>query len=186
MGIEFKTNLYGAYNFPNVGAAVNLGHILEVPLSDIGKALYRYKPKNNRSQTLRINEVDIFLDAYNANPDSMHAALDSFLSIDQNKSGVVLGDMLELGAFQEKEHQNILDRCIDSDLNFIYLVGDIFPSCQFTDPRVKTFESAQNVVGSLLKIMNQQKIKYLLFKGSRKIALEQVVNELKRERYTLY
>ncbi|MCY4161135.1 MAG: UDP-N-acetylmuramoyl-tripeptide--D-alanyl-D-alanine ligase [Flavobacteriaceae bacterium] len=178
--LVFKTHLHGAYNFPNVAAAINLGLIFNVPLQNIGIALDRYEPQNNRSQKIKIQGVAIFLDAYNANPDSMQASLESFLSMNQTKAGVVLGDMLELGDFQQKEHQIILDRCVDSDLNFIYLVGKIFPNCKFSDPRIKTFESAQNVVDSLWNIMNQQKIKYLLLKGSRKIALEQIAHELKK------
>ncbi len=176
--LVYKTNLYGAYNVPNIAAAITLGHILKVPIRNIENALRRYEPKQNRSQKIKIRGVDIVLDAYNANPDSMQASLDSFLSMDQKKAGVILGDMLELGEYQEKEHQNIIDQCLDSDLNFIFLVGTIFPDCKFSDTRIKTFESSQAVVGSLLKIMNQQKIKYLLFKGSRKIGLEQIVNEL--------
>ena len=93
---EINSKLIGDYNFSNISAAIALGLYFNIPILNIKKAIESYVPKNNRSQVIKKNNQKIILDAYNANPSSMLAALDSFLKLNGTKA-VILGDMFELG-----------------------------------------------------------------------------------------
>ncbi len=102
-GREVITNLIGDYNMDNIGAAIAVGRYYEVPEEMIHTAISKYTPTNNRSQVVRQGSNQIFQDAYNANPDSMKAAVINFSKLEGNKV-VILGDMNEL-ADSEREHQ---------------------------------------------------------------------------------
>ena len=103
------TQLIGTYNFPNCCAAVLMGKYFSVSLIDIKKAIENYVPENNRSQLIKKGDYHITLDAYNANPTSMEAALESFDTLEAKTKVIFLGDMFELGEEAEKEHQRIAD-----------------------------------------------------------------------------
>ena len=174
-GFTYRTNLYGSYNFSNVGAGIAVGLTFDISPKMIQIGLEKYHSRNNRSQQVNLNGIELILDAYNANPDSMHQALNFFLKIDQKNSGVILGDMLELGKYQDLEHKAIIEVCRKSDLKFIFLVGEIFYNQKVVDPRIKTFKSLDDLKDALKQIMKLHDIRHILIKGSRKIALERVL-----------
>ncbi|SNC76027.1 UDP-N-acetylmuramoyl-tripeptide--D-alanyl-D-alanine ligase [Hymenobacter gelipurpurascens] len=108
-GETVEAQITGGYNFPNLAAAAAVGAYFEVANTDIEAALARYSPTNNRSQLVRTAHNDVVLDAYNANPSSMSAALRSFATRPGNAADkvVVLGDMFELGEASEAEHREL-------------------------------------------------------------------------------
>lgn len=176
--IEITTHLYGKYNFPNVGAAIAIGNFFNVASEEIITAIQGYVATNNRSQLLEKKSNTFYLDAYNANPTSMNAAIDSFVEGEFGNKLLILGDMLELGEIAEKEHDFIVQRIIQSKLD-AYLVGKHFRtlSKQYADYKnIHFFENFHEVI-SYLKTHPIEN-KNVLVKGSRGIQLERIVEEL--------
>ena len=103
-----QTHLVGSYNFENVAAAIGVGQYFGVEDDKIVEALEAYTPTNSRSQVIETEKNRIIMDAYNANPTSMRAALINFASICGEQHLLILGDMRELGSASEEEHRNIL------------------------------------------------------------------------------
>ncbi|MGB5404500.1 MAG: UDP-N-acetylmuramoyl-tripeptide--D-alanyl-D-alanine ligase, partial [Robiginitalea sp.] len=136
-----ETSLSGAYNFSNCAIAVLIGKYFNVPLHEIRKAIESYVPENNRSQLLRKGSLDILLDAYNANPSSMSAALEHLEALEAPKKFAVLGDMFELGADSTSEHQQIAEQAKALDLDTLILVGTAFSQTTVDAHRFKTFEA---------------------------------------------
>ena len=107
--LEIQSNLIGAYNFHNIAAAITIGQYFEVDPINIKNALEQYVPENNRSQLLEKGGFKITLDAYNANPSSMKAAIDTFRKQKASHKVYILGDMFELGDAAAEEHQYLTD-----------------------------------------------------------------------------
>jgi len=173
--LYIKTHLVGAYNFENALAAVTLGRYFNIDEIAIKQALEAYVPSNNRSQLMRTENNVLFLDAYNANPTSMQAAIENFASMKMQNKFLILGDMLELGAESEKEHLALLELLVKKQLLNTVLVGEEFANLSTTD-EFKTF----NTVDDLLLHLDVLQLKnmYILIKGSRGIKLETVVEKL--------
>ncbi len=173
--LYIKTQLIGAYNFENVLAAITLGRYFKINELEIKEALEAYVPNNNRSQLMKTERNVLYLDAYNANPTSMFAAIENFAAMKIKNKFLILGDMLELGDESEKEHLNLLDQLNKHHLIDTFLVGHIFSelksNCQF-----KTFETVDDLL-DYLKGLNLRD-KSILIKGSRGIKLEKVIAEL--------
>ena len=108
--LYIKTNLAGGYNLENALAAVCVGNYFGVDPLEIKGAIEAYIPSNNRSQFLKSQRNQVIMDAYNANPSSMEAALENFKTFVQKPKGVILGDMFELGETAADEHQKIVDK----------------------------------------------------------------------------
>lgn len=108
--VEIDTHLVGAYNADNVMAAIAVGKEFGISLQEAAGAIASYIPSNNRSQLVRTERNTLIVDAYNANPTSVNAALDNFGMLNATDKAVMLGDMLELGDFSEKEHLDIVTR----------------------------------------------------------------------------
>jgi UDP-N-acetylmuramoyl-tripeptide--D-alanyl-D-alanine ligase len=125
---EVQTKLTGAYNASNVMAAVCIGRYFGVPVGDIVNAIASYTPQNNRSQVFDTGKNHLILDAYNANPSSMIAALDNFSNYPGDRKMCILGDMLELGEYAEAEHQKIIDLLKISGFEKVVLLVNIFLS----------------------------------------------------------
>lgn len=128
-GTEWHTvhsHIVGNYNLPNALAAVTVGSEFDVPDRLINEALASYEPGNNRSQWKQTERNNLIIDAYNANPTSMMAALKNFTSIEAPHKMVILGDMKELGTVSAEEHQHIVDYLETSDVEKIWLVGECF------------------------------------------------------------
>ena len=108
-GLTIQSHLIGHYNFNNIAAAITMGSYFGVDRMNIKKAIESYVPSNNRSQIIKKETNTIILDAYNANPTSMMAALKNFIQSSSPNKIVFLGDMFELGVTSEEEHQYISD-----------------------------------------------------------------------------
>ncbi len=120
-----KTNLVGAYNAANVMAALAVGARFAVPVDDAVKAIAAFVPANNRSQMSRTQDNTLIIDAYNANPSSMNAALDNFKFMEADCKVALLGDMRELGEESVSEHKAIVLKAVGSGCKAIF-VGDEF------------------------------------------------------------
>jgi UDP-N-acetylmuramoyl-tripeptide--D-alanyl-D-alanine ligase len=172
--IEIHTQLTGDYNFENVMAAICIGQHFDVPDQKIKAALEAYTPSNSRSQTLSTERNKIILDAYNANPTSMVAALKNFSKMQAPRKMAILGDMLELGEESLSEHEAIVQ--LLSGLNFenVILVGPEFMKC--AGDLFKTFPDSVAAQQWLKeKIFNDFTI---LVKGSRGLHMEHVLDAL--------
>ncbi|WP_033959294.1 UDP-N-acetylmuramoyl-tripeptide--D-alanyl-D-alanine ligase [Psychroserpens jangbogonensis] len=173
---NIKTHLTGAYNYNNIAAAIAIGTYFKVDDDSISKAITNYIPSNNRSQIIEKNSNKIILDAYNANPTSMIAALNNFGSLNDSGKVAILGDMFELGETAAIEHQSISDYSQKFDIEHIYLVGEHFFKTKNNSNRVSSFKSFEDLKHKLLN--SPLKHKYLLIKGSRGMALERVLDYL--------
>ena len=162
----------GSYNFENVAAAICVGQYFGVDESAIIEALEAYTPTNSRSQVIETGKNRIIMDAYNANPTSMRAALINFASICGDNSLLVLGDMRELGTASEEEHRNILGLMKELKFKKALLVGSNF-SAYNENPDWKTFDNVQN----LCQYLESSPVsgKTILVKGSNSIQLGKVL-----------
>ena len=121
-----RTNLIGAYNIANLRAAVTIGLHFGITPERIDHALAAYKPTNSRSELRQAGTNRLIVDAYNANPSSMAAALTNFAFFEDKHKMVILGDMRELGTESLKEHKRIIKQLQSMDLERIWLVGSEF------------------------------------------------------------
>jgi len=167
-----QTHLVGSYNFENVAAAIAVGQYFKVDENDIIAALETYTPTNSRSQVIDTEKNRIVMDAYNANPTSMRAALINFANICGEQHLLILGDMRELGSASEEEHRNILALMKELRFKAAFLVGQNF--CAYNDnPDWKTFAKVEDL---FQHVENHPIIgKKMLIKGSRGIQLEKVL-----------
>lgn len=168
------SQLIGSYNFTNCAAAIVMGKYFNVPLSDIANAIEGYAPKNNRSQLLEKNGHHIILDAYNANPTSMVAALENFDVINAVPKIAFLGDMFELGQTAAIEHQAIAALAASMNLKDVFLIGENFNR---TDSALKRFATFKAFSQHLTKHPVAES-STILIKGSRGMALERILDLL--------
>ena len=173
--LYIKTHLAGGYNLENAMAAVCVGDYFGVDPLDISHALEAYIPSNNRSQFIQTAGNQILMDAYNANPSSMEAALDNFSTFDAPLKGVILGDMFELGESSQKEHQKIADKLAGMDLSLILLTGKEFSKCNVAS-NILTFENNELLIDYITDL--NPKGYLFLIKGSRGMKLEDVAQRL--------
>jgi len=174
-GEEVESRLIGSYNSRNMAAAFAIGRYFKVPDEDLKEALITYTPANNRSQILEKDGSKIILDAYNANPTSMAAAVDNLEALAAARKIAVLGDMFELGDHAAEEHQNLAERLEKSSIDSIFLIGVNFYSTH-TGKRISKFQSFEDFRDSLDPA--EFKDATILIKGSRGMALERVLDLL--------
>ena len=167
---EIQTQLSGAYNGYNALAAYAIGRHFGVSPQNAKRALESYIPDNNRSQLIRKKDLHITLDAYNANPTSMQAALASF-SKKGGKKIAVLGQMNELGKHTEIEHKRLVDWIKASSIDDCYWVGSAFAPFISSDKYFSTVDQAINYFSKTP--LGQASI---LVKGSRSFTLEKLVD----------
>lgn len=170
---KVKTQLIGEYNFPNALAAATVGHFFGVSPDDIDKALEEYTPQNNRSQLKKTERNTLIIDAYNANPTSMMAALENFRNMKMEHKMLILGDMRELGAESAAEHQKIVDYIKECNSDKVFLVGEQFASANH---EFQTFHDAPGLIAYLLE--NVPAGFTILIKGSNGIKLSTVIDYL--------
>lgn len=170
-----STQLIGNYNFENILAAACIGNYFNVSEEQIKRGLENYIPSNNRSQVMQTKNNLLLLDAYNANPSSMNAAIENFAQMNQANKMVILGDMLELGDDSAKEHDAIVNLLKKKNITDVLLVGPFFMESGKII-QAKTFSNADEVVVYLKQ--NPVKNAAILVKGSRGIKLEKVVEFL--------
>jgi UDP-N-acetylmuramoyl-tripeptide--D-alanyl-D-alanine ligase len=173
---EIQSQLTGAYNASNVMAAVCIGRYFGVSVSDVVNAIASYSPQNNRSQVFDTGKNHLILDAYNANPSSMIAAINNFSNYPGNRKMCILGDMLELGKYAHTEHQKIIELMKISGFEKVVFVGEHFFKHRFDDPACKFFADTREAA----EWFADQKTRgnTILIKGSRKIQLETMVELL--------
>ena len=167
---EIQTQLSGAYNGYNALAAYAIGRHFGVSPQNAKRALESYIPDNNRSQLIRKKDLHITLDAYNANPTSMQAALASF-SKKGGKKIAVLGQMNELGKHTEIEHKRLVDWIKSSSIDDCYWVGSAFAPFISSDKYFSTVDQAKDYFSKTP--LGQASI---LVKGSRSFTLEKLVD----------
>ncbi|RZK67608.1 MAG: UDP-N-acetylmuramoyl-tripeptide--D-alanyl-D-alanine ligase [Pedobacter sp.] len=172
--VTIQSNLIGIYNAPNISAAVTIGSYFKVSDAKIKDAIQNYIPANNRSQLMEKNGRKIILDAYNANPSSMTAAIANFAQIDGISKLAVLGDMFELGVESLEEHKNIVDLVNDQDKIDVIFVGHDFYANRTENPNLQFFQSYDSFRESYKEF--DKVYDTLLIKGSRGMALERTLD----------
>ena len=171
-----QSHLIGHYNYTNIAASIAIGEFFNVTAQNIKAAIEHFIPANNRSQLIEKGTNSIILDAYNANPSSMMAALENFIQSQGNQKTVFLGDMFELGPDAEKEHQNIVSYLENNYKGTCYLVGENFNKTTVNFSTIYKFKTFEKLKTSLVKTMITNQ--YVLIKGSRGMALERVLKYL--------
>ncbi|HRS19849.1 MAG TPA: cyanophycin synthetase, partial [Bacteroidales bacterium] len=171
--IDITSQLFGNYNIKNMLAAACIGNYFAVPLLDIKNALESYSPSNNRSQLQKTQNNTLILDMYNANPTSMRAALEQFVTIANLNSAVILGEMYELGEISYDEHSKIIEFVRNSSISKILLVGN-WPKVE--DSKIQYFIKSTD----LLEYLSKESLHNytILIKGSRGVKLETVLPSL--------
>tara|TARA_B100001287_G_scaffold145387_1_gene122356 strand:+ start:2397 stop:3686 length:1290 start_codon:yes stop_codon:yes gene_type:complete len=167
---NISTNLLGSYNLMNILASATVGKIFGLDTMNILKSIENYEPSNNRSQLIETGKNTIIADCYNANPTSTLASIRSLLETNNKNKIAILGDMLELGKYSEKEHQSIVDFTEKNKIN-CFLVGGEFYT---TKTNHKKFHTTKELITYLKQIEFKKHL--FLLKGSRGIKLEEIIN----------
>ncbi len=169
-----QTHLSGAYNLPNVLAAVCIGSYFKVGAAEIKKGIENYRPSNSRSQLIQAGSNTILLDAYNANPSSMKLAIENFMHFPGKDKVLLLGAMAELGTQSLDEHTQITQQIGQYTWKAVALVGGDFlkiphPYLRFSD------------VAQLEKWLESQTFDHTAFliKGSRSMRMEKAVESIR-------
>ena len=172
---EVQTKLIGSYNLDNALAAACIGTLFGVGAEDICQALAEYTPSNNRSQLTVTEHNRLVVDAYNANPTSMKAALDNFRLIKADHKMCILGDMKELGEASEEEHQKIVDMLPSCGFEVVWLVGEEFAKTSHPES-YRMFANVDEAKAAITA--NQPQGHVILIKGSNSTHLVQTVELL--------
>ena len=166
---EVQTHLIGSYNIDNMLAAISIGLHFDVKPQQIDHALENYIPSNNRSQLEETKYNKLIVDAYNANPSSMAAAIENFRVMDVPNKMAILGQMGELGTVSHIEHQKVVDQLKAASLENVWLVGDEFEKI---DCNYRKFKDVEEVKAAIKE--QQPQDHYILIKGSNSVKLFQL------------
>jgi UDP-N-acetylmuramoyl-tripeptide--D-alanyl-D-alanine ligase len=170
--LELSTHLAGKYNVENVLAAFAVGQYFGIKERDIISAIESYIPQNNRSQIIKTARNTVFMDAYNANPSSMSAAITEFLEIEGTGKLLIVGEMREVGEASDKEHREIIDMLTAAGAKDVICVGKAFEP--FAVPAGYRFAASVNELTGM--IQTEPLNGYFIFvKGSRSNNLEKVI-----------
>ena len=175
-GEPVETQLIGAYNFENIVAALCIGKYFEVPMSDANEAVRAYQPTNKRSQVVKQGSHTIILDAYNANPDSMQAAIRNLEAMRAPRKVVILGDMYELGEDTVAEHRALGELLAQSTISAILLCGPLMQDAHDACPDSLHFADKE----ALKNYLHDHSLadSTILIKGSRGMAMETLIESL--------
>ncbi|MGN6533597.1 MAG: UDP-N-acetylmuramoyl-tripeptide--D-alanyl-D-alanine ligase [Ginsengibacter sp.] len=168
--VDIKTKLVGSYNLPNILAAFCVGKYFNIENEKIKSAIENYEPSNSRSQLIERNSNTIILDAYNANPGSMKAAIENFANMKGDKKILMLGAMMELGDDSKKEHADIVALIDQHQWHAVLLVGNNFKETKNSYINLESSEQSRDWLKNQ-RIKNAQ----ILIKGSRSIQMEKVL-----------
>jgi UDP-N-acetylmuramoyl-tripeptide--D-alanyl-D-alanine ligase len=172
-----QSNLIGSYNFKNISAAIGIGRYFGVDKEDIKDAIEKFEPEEMRSQIIEKGGKKILLDAYNANPTSMEAALRSFHQMVSQEKTVIIGDMFEVGEDSSKEHQHILEVCKELGFKNILVCGEQFLKAASEFESIESFKTTEELKGYIEENPSQI-TSHLLIKGSRGMTLETILDAL--------
>ncbi|MCE3281570.1 MAG: UDP-N-acetylmuramoyl-tripeptide--D-alanyl-D-alanine ligase [Chitinophagaceae bacterium] len=167
-----QTQLVGEYNLPNVLCAVAVGRYFKVPADKITNAISGYAPSNSRSQMMNRGTNHIILDAYNANPSSMKAAIENFAKIRADKKVLLLGAMMELGQESIAEHQDIVRLLQQYNWDQVVLVGGDYSNIAHPFIYLEDASAARSWYQK-----QQLNDAYVLIKGSRSMKMEKVLED---------
>ncbi len=170
-----KTNLLGGYNAENVLAAFSVGIYMGVTPDEIREAIESYRPQNNRSQYIESGKNRLFMDAYNANPSSMFAAVDEFLAGGNDKKILILGEMREVGDSSLEEHKALIRHLKEKNVEQAICIGKSFEKA-VEGEGYKYFETVEQLIGYLKD--HPLTGQYILVKGSRANKLEKLLEVL--------
>ena len=163
------THLIGSYNIYNMLAAATIGLHFGVTPEQVDQALAGYVPSNNRSQLSETEHNHLIIDAYNANPTSMAAAISNFRTMAVSPKMAILGDMRELGPTSIEEHQKVVDALTDAGIDQVWLVGDQFGQIRCAYRKFADVEEVKNVIAK-----EQPRGFYILIKGSNSTRLHEL------------
>ena len=174
-----NTNLVGSYNASNVLAAIAVGLYFGVEIDEAFSAIGHFVPSNNRSQMVKTERNSLIVDAYNANPTSMAAALDNFAMAVSGNKVALLGDMRELGAESVAEHEAIVRKVNDIPMSKVCYVGEEFRKALENTGKAENvlwFETSETLASHLAE--NTLEGALVLVKGSRGIQMEKAIPQL--------
>lgn len=171
--ITLNTQLAGTYNAENVLAAITIGKAFGLSMEQLKQGIENYTPTNNRSMWMDTGRNQLIVDAYNANPTSMQAAIENFYQMNLDQPVLILGDMLELGEHTHDEHQRIVSILQEKGFENVILVGKAFQEIQAKYPSYATVEQLYDYLAN-----NPLHQRYILLKGSRGIRLEKLIHLL--------
>ena len=169
-GDKVRSQLAGGFNFYNIAAALCVGKHFEVDPQAADQAIESYTPANNRSQWVETEHNNVFLDAYNANPSSMEVALESLAAVHEVPKAVILGDMFELGEYEEEEHKALGQKIAALNFDAVLLCGQAMEHAAKEVPSALHFLTTQDCVAHLRETPLKDHV--VLVKGSRGMALE--------------
>ncbi|MEO6134180.1 MAG: UDP-N-acetylmuramoyl-tripeptide--D-alanyl-D-alanine ligase [Ginsengibacter sp.] len=172
LSLKISTQLVGSYNLSNILVAACVGKYFKVTDDKIKRAIENYSPSNSRSQLIHRDSNTIILDAYNANPGSMQAAIENFALMSGDKKVLLLGEMKEMGNESKKEHQHLVSIIDKYKWDEVVLVGKNFTE---TNHHYIWFENAEQAKDWLAN-KNLQNA-HILIKGSRGIQMEKVLED---------
>jgi UDP-N-acetylmuramoyl-tripeptide--D-alanyl-D-alanine ligase len=172
---EISSRLVGSYNFENILSAICVGNYFRIKPEDIDAAIEAYIPDNSRSQVIIKGTNTIILDAYNANPTSMEAALKNFQKIPAENKIVFLGDMAELGEESDEEHKRILSVLNNGNYSKIVLVGKNFGKWM-NGVKGINFEDSEKAAAWIKEHLPEHS--HILIKGSRSTRMERLLEAL--------
>lgn len=159
--MEVQTHLIGAYNIDNMLAAITIGYVNNVPFEQINHALESYVPQNNRSQMTVTATNHLVVDAYNANPTSMKAAIDNFKLMEVSPKMAIIGQMGELGDVSDEEHRKVVDMLTEAHFDQVWLVGENYDKIACNFRKFKNVEEVKEALHTS-PITNY----YIFIKGS--------------------
>ena len=169
-GVAYKSNLYGDYNFSNVCAAITIGLEFGIAPKIIQENLEKYNSNNNRSELIKINNKNVILDAYNANPSSVELAIKSFIK-NKGSKALILGDMFELGESSSIEHKKIIELAENFNIDMCVFIGREFFTLKHNSSNSLFFKTKEDFYkeGKFLDYKN------ILIKGSRGMKMEETL-----------
>lgn len=171
-----RTHLIGRYNFQNIAASLCIGKYFGVEPGKASAAVSQYIPSNNRSQVLSIGTNTVILDAYNANPDSMRAAIENLSNMDGKNKVLILGDMFELGSLTEEEHRKIGELTASVSFDQVIFCGERMEYAFEANKRARYFKTRSELENYIESCVFEDSL--LLIKGSRGMALEVIAHKI--------
>ncbi len=172
-GTRVQTSLMGAYNFENIAVALTIGKFFGVDEQLANEAIAQYVPGNMRSQVIQKVSNTVILDAYNANPSSMQAAVENLAAMNASRKVAIVGDMFELENEAEQEHRALGKLLKEKGIDQVYLCGKLIRAAAEEITSARYFETRDALIEELKN--NPIKASTILIKASRGMGLEKVV-----------